>query len=276
VACPPRMFYCCAQNEAHCGDIVAQQPTIQTASLDDEFTPVERNDWLSSVTPRQQRLRERIWLPSLRQYPNLPTMAADDSEDAKRGALLHAFQDFVLDLYKGLRMTQLTASHEYSQIHCQLAEDLQTLRVDRNNGCIIEFPLGAVSKVYRVVRSDDKWYNASNAPALAEHIVVIEFARRKLAFVFVDMMAAQHFLFCTEMLVRRSQEVQDLGKVNARIGPRRARGRMSPLFSNVLSVRDPAGDPVIHPTSRFSTLAKRSLFAGIPWFPFCSCEQKML
>merc|ERR1711862_1019273 len=81
---------------------------------------------------------------------------------------------------------------------------------------IIEFPLTAVSKVYRIVKNDDKWYSAGslNGPtpmpplplANAEHIVVVEFMRRKLAFVFNEIVAAQSFLMCMELLIRRAQE----------------------------------------------------------------------
>merc|ERR1719229_2160907 len=100
-------------------------------------------------------------------------------------------------------MTQLTSNQDYSDIHCQVLEDLQTLKVDQGSGSIIEFPLSAVSKVYRIVKNDDKWYSAGSltgptpVPPLplanAEHIVVVEFMRRKLAFVFNDMAAAQRF-----------------------------------------------------------------------------------
>merc|ERR1711979_167432 len=94
--------------------------------------------------------------------------------------------------------------------------DLQTLKVDQSSGCIIEFPLTAVSKVYRIVKNDDKWYSAGslNGPtpmpplplSNAEHIVVVEFMRRKLAFVFNDMKPALNFLMCMELLIRRAQE----------------------------------------------------------------------
>merc|ERR1719392_344337 len=140
----------------------------------------------------------------------------DDPEDVRRAELLRTYQDFVMDLHKGLHMTQLTSSQDYSDIHCQILEDLQTLKVDQGSGCIIEFPLSAVSKVYRIVKNDGKWYSAGSLtgptpmPPLplsnAEHIVVVEFMRRKLAFVFNEITAAQIFLMCMELLIRRAQE----------------------------------------------------------------------
>merc|ERR1719321_2505265 len=115
-----------------------------------------------------------------------------------------------------MHLTQLTVSQEYSDIHCQLHDDLQTLKVDQGSGCIIEFPLSAVSKSYRIVKNDNKWFSAGSLsgptplPPLplsnAEHIVVVEFLRRKLAFVFNEMAPAQNFLMCMELLIRRAQE----------------------------------------------------------------------
>merc|ERR1719510_2368394 len=170
----------------------------------------------SPITPRQKSFKDRIRLPKLRRYPLPPTCSPDAPEEARRDELLRVYQEFVLDLHKGLHMTQLTSNQDYSDIHCQILEDLQTLKVDQGSGCIIEFPLSAVSKVYRIVKNDDTWHSAGSLtgplpiPPLplssAEHIVVIEFMRRKLAFAFSDMAAAQRFLMCIELLIRRVQE----------------------------------------------------------------------
>jgi hypothetical protein len=191
-------------------------------------------------TPRQVSLRDRVKLPTLRRYPVPPGSSLDDPEDVKRTELLRVYQDFVLDLHRGLHMTQLTASQDYSDIHCQILEDLQTLKVDQGSGCIIEFPLRQVSKVYRIVKNDDKWYNAGSLtgptpmPPLplsnAEHIVVVEFMRRKLAFVFNEIKAAQSFLLCIELLIRRAQEDRN----GAEGGLRKGKGpgqTINPLFS---------------------------------------------
>merc|ERR1712190_217683 len=90
-----------------------------------------------------------------------------------------------------------------------------TMKLDQNNGRIIEFPLTNVSKVYRIVKTDDKWYadgtpmpEAANS-ANNEQIVVVEFMRRKLAFVFKDMQVSQRFLICMELLIRRAQQKRD-------------------------------------------------------------------
>mmetsp|Transcript_13233 Transcript_13233/g.31392 ORF Transcript_13233/g.31392 Transcript_13233/m.31392 type:complete len:310 (-) Transcript_13233:304-1233(-) len=170
------------------------------------------------ATPRQRDLAEAIRLPRLRRYPVPPGCSGGDPEDTKRRELLRAYREFVLDLHRGIHMTQLCANQDYSDIHCQVLDDLQTLKVDQGSGCIIEFPLSAVSKVYRIVKNDDNWHSAGSLtgpvpiPPLplsnAEHIVVIEFMRRKLAFVFNDIAAAQRFLMCIELLIRRVQESQ--------------------------------------------------------------------
>lgn len=166
------------------------------------------------ATARQRNLKDRIVLPTMRRYPIPHSCSSEDSEEWRRQELLKVYQEFVLDLHKGIHMTQLTSDQDYSDIHCQIREDLQTLNIDQGSGCIIEFPLTAVSKVYRIVKNDGKWYNANSLsgpaalPSLsnAEHIVVVEFMRRKLAFVFSEVKAAQSFLMCMELLIRRAQE----------------------------------------------------------------------
>ncbi|CAE8614885.1 unnamed protein product [Polarella glacialis] len=192
------------------------------------------------LTPRQQSIRDRIHLPRLLRYPLPPGSLPEESEDKRRDMLLQVYQDFVLDLHKGLHMTQLSSDQEYSDIHCQILEDLVTLKVDQGSGCIIEFPLTAVSKVYRIVKNDDRWYSAGSLtgptpmPPLplsnAEHIVVVEFMRRKLAFVFADMVAAQRFLMCIELLIRRAQEQKNDSSAGLLRGGKG--DSFSPMFSS--------------------------------------------
>jgi len=169
------------------------------------------------ATPRQRVFKDRIRLPLMRRYPLPPTCSSDDSEETRRQELLRMHQEFVLDLHRGMHVTQLTARQDYADVHAQIMEDLQTLKVDQGSGSIIEFPLGSVTKVYRIVKNDDRWYSAGSLtgptpmPPLplsnAEHIVVIEFMRRKLAFVFAEVEAAQNFLICMELVIRRAQEL---------------------------------------------------------------------
>lgn len=170
------------------------------------------------LTPRQKCLKDELELPMLHQYPVPPSCGSDDNDETRLQVLLRTYQEFALDMHKGMYLTQLTSSRDYSDIHCQLMEDLLTLKLDQSNGRIIEFPLTGVSKVYRVVKNDGKWYSAGSlngpqpVPPLplsnAEHIVVVEFMKRKLAFVFKDIQASQRFLMCMELLIRRAQQKQ--------------------------------------------------------------------
>jgi len=173
-----------------------------------------------------------------------------------------------MDLHKGIHLTQLNSNQDYSDIHCQIMEDLQTLKVDQGSGCIVEFPLGSVSKVYRIVKNDDKWYSAGTSggpspmPPLplsnAEHIVVIEFMRRKLPFVFNDIGTAQRFLMFIELVIRRAQEINraaesqasgGVGSVVGRAARRSGEGKsISPMFSGFTA---PLGQPR-EPGERFA------------------------
>jgi len=123
------------------------------------------------------------------------------------------YQEFALDMHSGMYLTQLTSNRDYSDIHCQLMEDMITLKLDQSNGRIIEFPLTNVSKVYRIVKNDDKWYTVGTpvpgeSSANTEQIIVVEFMRRKLAFVFKELLVSQRFLICMELLIRRAQQKQ--------------------------------------------------------------------
>jgi len=153
-----------------------------------------------TLTPRQQSLMERLRLPSTARQPVCASNVAEDE-------LLQIFQAFVLDLHGGVYMTQVNANDEHSDIHCQLQDDLLTLKVDQRSGCIIEFPLTAVTRIYRIVR-DGKSLPSDGlvSSTMAEHIVVVEFMRRKLVLVFEQQTDAQSFLMCTELLVRFAQE----------------------------------------------------------------------
>merc|ERR1719482_1375605 len=163
-------------------------------------------------------LRDQLELPLLHTYPVPPSCSPDEPESEKRTKLLEMYQEFALDLHTGMYLTQLTSNRDYSDIHCQLMEDMLTLKLDQSNGRIIEFPLTGVSKVYRIVKNDDKWYSAGSAvPGFGggntEHIVVVEFMRRKLAFVFKELQVSQRFLMCMELLIRKAQQQNQAKKV---------------------------------------------------------------
>lgn len=194
------------------------------------------------ITPRQRDLKDQLELPALHTYPLPPNSSPEEGEEIRKQKLLELYQEFALDLHAGMYLTQLTSNRDYSDIHCQLMEDMCTLKLDQSNGRIIEFPLTNVSKVYRIVKNDDKWYSASSVPAPSvstEQIVVVEFMRRKLAFVFKDMQVAQRFLICMELLIRRAQQKQALRS-------------LTPAFSN--TQQRPADTP-----RQVESLVKQSL-----------------
>jgi len=192
----------------------------RTDSFDITFTPRSlggsyanaHNPRSTPITPRQRELKELLELPMLHMYPVPPNSSPEAPEEERKFKLLEMYQEFALDLHSGMYLTQLTSNRDYSDIHCQLMEDMQTLKLDQTNGRIIEFPLTGVSKVYRIVKNDDKWYSAgSPIPGVnssTEHIVVVEFMRRKLAFVFKELQVSQRFLMCMELLIRRAQQKQ--------------------------------------------------------------------
>lgn len=163
-------------------------------------------------TPRQKEIKNELELPLLSTYPTPPNTSLEDTDEERKKKLLDMYQEFALDLHAGMYLTQLTSNRDYSDIHCQLMEDMVTLKLDQSNGRIIEFPLTNVSKVYRIVKNDDKWYTAGapvpGTTSNTEQIVVVEFMRRKLAFVFKELQVSQRFLICMELLIRRAQQKQ--------------------------------------------------------------------
>lgn len=203
-----------------------------------------------AASPRRRNLRDRIWLPKLRRYPVAPTCSADDPEEMRRAELLRLFRDFVMDLHRGIHLTQLNTDNDYADVHCQILEDLQTLKVDQGSGSIFEFPLASVSKAYLIVKSEDRWYGTGGLPSpslgfsSAEHVVVLEFMRRKLPFMFDDIKAAQRFLMFLELLIRRALEAQhETGAATRCEGSGSFRNgsaaSISPLFSGLGGASQP-------------------------------------
>jgi len=214
------------------GNFTMRQPLSRGDSFDITFTPrpfgAEDPGYTAGqmpITPRQRDIKEQLQLPRLSMYPVPPNCVPEDSEEDRRRKLLQMYQEVALDLHTGMYLTQLTADRDYSDIHCQLMEDMTTLKLDQSNGRIIEFPLTNVSKVYRIVKNDDKFYTPGTAVpggknSKSEHIVVVEFLRRKLAFVYSEVQVAQRFMICMELLIRRAQQKQALRSLTPTFPPR--------------------------------------------------------
>jgi len=159
---------------------------------------------LPVMTPCQRDLKDRVRLPAMMKYPVPEECSDNDPEDIHVATLLRIFQGFVVDMHRGVYMTQVSSTDEHSDMHCQLQDDLLTLKVDQGSGCVIEFPLTAVTRIYRILRDISK---SSSILSRAEHMVVVEFTRRKLVLVFGDMQDAKSFIMCMELLVRFAQEI---------------------------------------------------------------------
>jgi hypothetical protein len=196
------------------------QKRLQLITRKDSFDITFGERKPTPVTPRQRELYEQINLPHLSEVPTVPGCPVDATEEEKRQRLLECFRDFVLDLHSGMYLTHLTSSREYQEIHCQVLDDLITLNLNQSNGRIIEFPLLGVTKVYRIVRKDEHWYQmVSSVPMPQDHLIVVEFSRRKLAFVFKDLPTSQRFLVCIELLIRVAQQKTLHGMPTAPQGP---------------------------------------------------------
>lgn len=157
------------------------------------------------LTPRQQSVKDRLSLPALSPCPLPPGCSPDEDDATRRSKLLQMFRDFAVDLHVGMHLS-LSAGAEKTQIHCQLMDDLQTLKMDPNNGRLIEFPLSKVTKVYRMALHPEGAAKAAAVPqAGSEHTVVMLLDNRKLAFVFQEIDASQRFLLGMELLIRNSK-----------------------------------------------------------------------
>merc|ERR1712129_622605 len=110
----------------------------------------------------------------------------------------------------------------YAEIHCQLMEDLSTLKLDQDDGRIVEFPLANVSQMYRLTKVQGRWkpaevYSSSPLAATCEQILVVVFRKRKLAFVFKDLDSCDRFKTCLELLVWRAQQLEGPSSIRASI-----------------------------------------------------------
>mmetsp|Transcript_33411 Transcript_33411/g.92299 ORF Transcript_33411/g.92299 Transcript_33411/m.92299 type:complete len:268 (-) Transcript_33411:85-888(-) len=164
------------------------------------------------TTLSAQHFRDTIELPVLQKYPLPPNCSPDEPYENRVEILRTFFQEFAVELFTGVTLTQLTAGNLHCQSHCQLLSDGETLKLDQSNGHIVEFPLAGVCKVYRVAKSNDRFFSGEITPAggrRIEHIIVLDYMRRKLAFVFDEVQIAQRFFICMELLVRRAQQLQN-------------------------------------------------------------------
>eukprot|EP00916_Digyalum_oweni_P015786 GHVL01025933.1.p1 GENE.GHVL01025933.1~~GHVL01025933.1.p1 ORF type:complete len:203 (+),score=46.21 GHVL01025933.1:33-611(+) len=183
------------------------------------FKDTEKKENINNLTPRQIQLHNKIQLPKCDQYPLPPGVSRNQINDPteEKRLLLEAFRDFVLELNKGMILSQLSSNRECSDIHCQLYKNLDILKFDQNNGRIVEFPLRNIIKLYEISKSsvDLRWHTSredafhdriQQSDKQTEHVVVVEFTKRKLAFVFRDPILADKFLITLQLLYLLNEE----------------------------------------------------------------------
>jgi len=200
-------------------DILDENPMYFMADDDDPFLNVSISSRCGGayehpiLSPCQKQLKDQLRLPAMVKYPVPLHCSPDDPEEVRTSELFKAFERFVLELHKGIRMTQVNAHLEIAHVHCQLLDDLQTFKIDQGNGRIVEFPLTAVTKMYRDMKLDsrDRDVPGGGMPSMPlvcteRHIVVLEFMRRSLSLVFGTVVDAQSFMMCMDLLVHFARE----------------------------------------------------------------------
>lgn len=213
-------------SNAHPVHVLTHTDSLHTNSFDATESPRTSFTGVRTAWQQQQIIANRVKMPRMRRYHEPPGCPPKTPEYEKQRILVKMYEAFVVNLHKGVRMTQITMNQKYSDIHCQLLDDLQTLTVDEDNGCRVQLSLCDVSKMHRVVKNADKQTSGGISTAgisigstpmpplplmIAEHIASVEFTgqrRRKLSFVFGSLAAAQKFLICMELLIRRAKELR--------------------------------------------------------------------
>eukprot|EP00811_Abedinium_folium_P021924 NODE_3114_length_2090_cov_10.816098.p1 GENE.NODE_3114_length_2090_cov_10.816098~~NODE_3114_length_2090_cov_10.816098.p1 ORF type:complete len:532 (-),score=162.01 NODE_3114_length_2090_cov_10.816098:379-1974(-) len=177
----------------------------------DCLDPSRMQYWPSAYVPSTKRfsILQRLGLPPLPTYAGPALVNSDVPKDIQQAVVVQMYQDFVVDLHAGLVLTQMTSDHGYCDMHCQLMDDLCTLKFDQRNGRIVEIPLTVVWKLEIVMSHDNQWYRVgrfgpSKPPPLAEYVIIMEFMRQMLVFVFKTFKDARRFMVFLELLIRRA------------------------------------------------------------------------
>ena len=84
------------------------------------------------------------------------TIIEGNEEYQERDVLLGIFREFALDLNRGRYLTQLGSNQDYSVIHCQVMDDMQTLKVDQGNGFLAAGFYGKIGIRQLVCQQDQK------------------------------------------------------------------------------------------------------------------------
>ncbi|CAJ1413385.1 unnamed protein product [Effrenium voratum] len=202
---------CCCEEKS--GDSVH----VVQLSVDAVIPAVHKLDTPAFVgSPKAGGKAVPRWLRERLLDPGFSNLSPKSGQPGPGNEELQVYQDGIVDLIAGLHLTHVTANQEYADVFCKLMPDLATLQLEHCGDVMAEFPLGGVLKIYRIVKAIDQAQaqgladrNRTSFPFQmldAEHIVVIQFPRRKLAFVFADPVVAQRFLLTLEVLIGHVQE----------------------------------------------------------------------
>lgn len=194
---------------------------------DDSFDLITSLPILPDLSSEQQNLHDHLELPLLDSRPVLPDCLCDSSHEQSENTLLKMYKAFAIKWQAGSHVKQVYENHVCSDSHMQLMENLMILKLDQNSGCIIEFPMRNVSKVYRMVKYGKRWRDAHAPPpvsekmrALAQQVVIIEFMKQKIAFMFPTLPEALNFSICFGLLVKRvQQKARNKVKKSVNCGP---------------------------------------------------------
>eukprot|EP00811_Abedinium_folium_P034335 NODE_7224_length_1598_cov_5.721278.p1 GENE.NODE_7224_length_1598_cov_5.721278~~NODE_7224_length_1598_cov_5.721278.p1 ORF type:complete len:395 (+),score=88.44 NODE_7224_length_1598_cov_5.721278:135-1187(+) len=156
-------------------------------------------------TTRLQNMHDRLEIPALSPHFSPTGEDRDESNDVKDQRLLKMFREFTVELNRGMRLVQFVATRGYVEVHCQLTDDLETLKLDEYTGCIIEFPLRQVAKMSRLMKHTLVPRDDRSTQLVAEHLVTIDFVNCRLVFVYVSAPEAHRFMTCLQLLVARAQ-----------------------------------------------------------------------
>lgn len=189
-------------------------PFLSSSGISARGSDDQKDQFLS---PCQKYLKDQLRLPAMKQYPVPLHCSPDDPEEMRVSELFKLFQTFVLEWHKGLYMIQsckdMDARYEFIDVHCQLMNDLRTLKVDKGSCRIVEYDLLAVTRMVRdlipLQRDNCRGGVVQSLPLVCvdtKHIVVLEFAKRSLMLVFSSIAEAQSFMMCMDLLVHFTRQ----------------------------------------------------------------------
>eukprot|EP00392_Amoebophrya_sp_AT5.2_P000760 g761.t1 len=154
---------------------------------------------------------------------NLPRKTSEDElRTEKRKVLLGMYRDFVAQtvLHGGATLDRVSSGgqsyYQRKPVVVSLAassprepDDIKYLRLDESDGRLVEFPLRAISDIYRLQKQNlnlNTQQRSVDSFSFVDNIVVVEFLKRKLAFAFADSQQCQKFIACLNCVIKGSAD----------------------------------------------------------------------